>query len=372
MLEVSERLVEQYTAYIYDRGGRHRIGVLDNLNAVMCTRVRDDRSQGNVALTALQAARQSDLLNMIEPMRHELVIYRGKDRIWEGPITRITFSKAQVDIHAEDVLYYVYRTVMRVGYSSAYPNVEAATARALRILNAELTRWEALSPPINVKPHLVRHAFPNEANTSQVTKPYEMNLFDHIDNMARGSGIDYTVVGRAIHLWDTSRSIGETPTTTENDYLGELYITYYGAELATHSYVTDGQGGVGSAVVTGPESDYYGPVEVVQGAYGNDDDEGIAVPIAVLNSQAQRNLTGRFPVPLQVRVPDNASINMAGVLTPDMLVPGTYIPLMATLSVRTVSQMQKLHSVTFKEGPEGEQVNVVLTPASRPDSDEED
>src|SRR6202000_182584 len=107
-------------------------------------------------------------------------------------------------------------------------------------------------------------------------------------------------------------------------------FSVYGMEFATRSIVTDGQGNWAEAdtEVNGGVDPYYGLGETVKHTEVTTDGTAVATPTqADLISQADRNLVGRNPTPLQVRVPDGSEINMDGVLTIDMLVPGVYIPL---------------------------------------------
>ncbi|MDB5716250.1 MAG: hypothetical protein JWO15_3647, partial [Sphingomonadales bacterium] len=90
-----------------------------------------------------------------------------------------------------------------------------------------------------------------------------------------------------------------------------------------------------------------------------------------LKSQAIRNRAGRLPTPLQVRVPDGASINMNGVLTMADMVPGVHVPLLASLNARQISQMQKFDKIQFEETGAGENITVTMSPASKADEDAE-
>jgi len=173
------------------------------------------------------------------------------------------------------------------------------------------------------------------------------------------------VVGRAIHLWDVSRPLGRTRTITEADIFGEIVVTSYGADMTASVYVIAQDGRYGHAAEA---SSYYGPWTTILSAYG---EQGSDAPTQdELDSQAKRNLSGRLPVPVEVRVPDSSGIRLDDTLTIDMLVPGVQIPLLATLNARQMSQMQKLDKVVVKESPDGETVQVTLTPATKPDSDD--
>jgi hypothetical protein len=103
-----------------------------------------------------------------------------------------------------------------------------------------------------------------------------------------------------------------------------------------------------------------------------DQDASAAPTQAELDSQAWRNVSGRNPVPVEVRVPDNTGIRLDETLTIHDLVPGVRVPLLATLNARKISQDQKLDRVVVTETGAGENVQVTLTPATKPDEDEEE
>lgn len=358
--------VSAHRAFIFDRGGKRRRGVLDDINLVDYTRDRDSMSEGNVTLQGSSCSRQADFLSTIEPRRDELVIFRGDERVWEGPVNRVAWHADKVVIAAHDCFDYILNTPMSQTYSSAYPNVEAVTARIQRILEHEMQVWETLDPPVNLLDHMQIHHFPNEAETTAVTRPFEMTVGEHIQSLARYSGIDFTMVGRSLHVWDVSRSLGRLRTLTEKDFLSEVVITAYGSDLAAAVYVVAQDGRYGSATEASP---YYGPWTKILTAYS---EEGAEAPTqGELDSQAQRNLNGRLPVPVEVRIPDNSSVRLSETLSINDLIPGVQVPLLATLNARQLSQMQKIDRVRVVENPEKETVSITLTPATKPDSDEE-
>lgn len=356
----------QHTAYLYERGGRKKLGQFKDLTQVRWERKRDDPSGGSVFIASPGAA-CTKVLGLAETNRTELVIYRGTERVWEGPITRISYQGKGVEIEARDVMVYVVRTIMRNEYDNRYPNNGKALDRIKRIMLAELARKEALDPPVNVLPHMkfiyATGADVSDAGTAAHTLPYEMTVFEHIDAFAARGGIDYTVLGRSILFFDVHSRIGQTPMVTATDFIGDPIITQYGMELTTYVAMTDGKGHWGEAGGTDP---YYGEWEVLHQAY----DENATVDVnnlpsvAELTSQAQRSYKQSSKPPLVVRIPDNTRLNPNGVLTMADLVPGIWIPLSATLPGRTVSQMQKLDSMSVEETAEGgEVIKVVLSPA---------
>lgn len=357
---------ELHTVYIYDRGGMDRVAQIVDVSSVRWTRDRDGISEALIRVEGRACSEQAEMLAAIEPKRSEVVIFRGDSRVWEGPVWRVGWHSNFVEIDARDIFAYIMETPLSQAYNNAYPNITEVTTRINNILQIEMQRWEFLDPTVNILPHLQIHHFPNEAKTSANTKAFEMTVGEHIAHLAHYGGIDYTCVGRALHVWDVSRSLGRTRMVTEADFFSEVIVTAYGADMAASVYVIGEDGKYGQAHQA---SGYYGPWTKILTAYNEEGSDGPTQ--AELNSQAQRGLSGRLPVPVEVRVPDNSGIRLDESLTIDDLVPGVQVPLLATLNARQLSQMQKIDHVVVEETPEGENVQVTLTPATKPDDDEE-
>lgn len=363
-----------HNVVVTDRGGDRILFELDDINSIVWNRVRDDVSTATISLSSHDAEVQGERLNRLlrGTGRYELVIWDGPHRRWEGPITLFGDSADGVSIQARDVGHYMRNAAMRSAWDNRYPNIGLVTTRARQILEAELARFEAPTAPsvpsINVVPHIVEHLNPTGPRTSSFTHPYQMTVFEHIDGMAARSGLDYTAVGRAIHLWDSRKpAMGFTPTATRGDFLGDLYISAYGMELSTRVTATDGQGKFGSV---GGEDPFYGLVERIVTI---ETEEGGTTPTtAEFRSQASRNLTDRNPTPLQVRVPDNSTIDPRGVLSIETLIPGVYVPLSINFYGQDIVQMQKLQSMRVREDSTGREVAVTLYPASQDDEPEDD
>lgn len=367
-----ERLAN-HTVWLMERGGKRRFQEITDIAQLSYSRVRDDISTAQIIVSANDTSQQADLLRQLiyATGRYEICVWRGDLRVWEGPITLVTFRKNGVEIEARDVMHYTARLWLSKEYDDRYPNTNFVVSRAVEIMQHELARKDTVElalglPSVNVLPHIVEHHFSTDAQTSRYTFPYQYTVYEHIDDLAAKAGMDYTALGRAVHFWDTSRPVmGYTETATESDFLGELYVSVYGMELGTVAGVTDGQGVIG---VAGEADPYYGLVERLDTAY---DEDATAPPtVAQLASQAQRNLAGRMPTPLQVRVPDNSGINLDGIFSIENLIPGVYIPVITTIGLVEVSQMQKLNNMKVQETPDGETVQVTLYPATK--ADEED
>lgn len=357
---------ETHKAFVYDRGGFTRLGAIDPLTVCRWNRVRDDISIGTVATTAptMECLR---LMEQVEPGRHELVIFRGAERVWEGPITLIQDTSDSIIIEAKDVFHYAYRTVMHAEYNNNYPNTTTVVGRAATILAAELARKEALDPPINVVPYIQEFHSSDDAGTSRRTLPYQSSVYQDIDSMAQRAGLDYTVIGRRILLFDVHRKIGQTPVVTEKDFIGPVVASTYGMELATRAFTNDGEGHAG---IAGGIDPYYGEWEIVDTAY--DEDQTATPTQAELQSQAERNLKGKNPTPLLLRIPDGSRLNPNGVLSMSHLVPGVWVPLRANLLRRNGTQMQKLNVLNVTETSAGEVITVTFGSINVDDEPEEE
>lgn len=380
---------EIHRAMIYDRGGTRRFGEVRRMSQVAWSRDRDGVSEGTITIQGEAACgEQRDFISQIAEKRHELVIYRGDDRVWEGPIFRIGDEGDRITIFAKDVTAYLYGTMLSKPWDNRYASARGivpVTTRFEEIINYELVTsrtgrtvggavvpfpaWESLNPAANILPHLQVHHFVNEAETAAYTQAFETNIGRHLENAARTSGIDFTAVGRAIHLWDTSRAIGRIRTLTEADFFGNIIVTGYGADHSQAAYVM-GQDGLYGEAINPEYLDFYGPWTTSFTAYN---EEGTEAPtVGALNSQAARNVSGRSPVPVEVRVPDNSSIRLSETLRISDLVPGVQMPLRATLNARARNQVQKLDHLNVLETSKGEEIKVTLSPANSPDSDEEE
>ncbi|QNJ55537.1 minor tail protein [Microbacterium phage Phinky] len=372
-------------AVIYDRGGMSQLGEVKRLSLVEWNRDRDGVSEARIVVDGYRnCGIQRRVTNKASEKRHELVIFRGQERVWEGPIYRISDEGSRIEINARDVCAYLFATMISKNYDNR-KNVVPVTTRIEGMIRYELATsrvgrkvgggtvtlpgWETLSPPANVLPYLdVRH-FPNEAESAAFTPAFTTTVGLALANAARQSGIDYTAVGRKIILWDTSRWIGQTRTLTEADFYGNVIVTGYGADHVQAAYVA-GQDGVYGEAINPDNLDFYGPWAQAYSAYN---EEGSAAPtVGALNSQAARNTSNRSPVPVEVRIPDNSSIRLSETLQLKHLVPGTRVPLLARLNTRARNQMQKLDHLTVTETADGEDVKITLSPSTRADSDVEE
>jgi hypothetical protein len=348
------------TAHFYDRGGTVPFFNATKLMSYRWNRVRDGISEARVLVNSDGPIARD--LAKLSTSRHELVLERDGRRIWEGPITKLAYRPTHVEIEAKDVWHYAQKAIMRSRYNNAYPNIIAGVTRVQNILTTELARFEALTPPINVLPYLDVRVLAGTAKTSRSTRAYQRMVWEEIDEMAAKGGIDYTCVGRSMLVFDVDDVIGRTVTLSDADFLDDLIVTEYGMELATYSAVTDGNGHWGAF---GGTDSIAGLWEILESTYDQTESANIAPTqtTAEMKRQARRNMSGRFPAPVVLRVPDGATLSPTSSVTVNDLVPGVRVPLRSNRTARKITQEQKLDKVVV-EGSEGhESFKVTLSPA---------
>lgn len=366
--------VQGHTALITERGGATHIMELKDMTEIRWERVIDSRSSATITIAGSACRRQSKNLGSIEPRRHELVIYRGPDRVWEGPIRSVKLGRDSVVITAFDVLDYVQARPMTKYWPGPPIGPSLMTDRVQQILEYELETdyiapgttttipaWENVDPPVDVLPYLdVRTG--GILTTAEV-EPFEMTVLEHLTNLARG-GLDYTTVGRRIIVWDSAQPLGRARTMTEADIEGDPTIFSDGDELVTVQHVI-GQPdedqapasteNVGSYV---RDMSYYGPWAKIHTRSDEGGDSGAGQ--TALNTQARAISAGKVPVPVELQIGNSASLRTDGTLTINQLVAGIEIPLVARLVGREIRQTQRLEKLTVSETAQGESIQAAI------------
>lgn len=395
--------------FVYEQGGTRLVGEINSVQSVQWGRRRDDISNALVSTTGFDED-CGRLLGSLRSWQHELVIFRDEVRVWEGPITRITYEIDNVQIEAKDCMAYVYRRILRQGYNDSYhclatdpvtgdclPGAQLGLAtvvdRAARIIIDALGRGDP-----NVLGYLTVLRNAGDAKQSRVVPDYAKTAWEEVDDLASTAGLDYVTIGRRIILWDTHNPIGKLPEMRDEHFSDPVIVTEYGMSLANYFAVTDGNGVWGAAYPLGTTPpalfnpalnetnafSFYGPIEQLASSYGATDGSDAAVDPTALTpealaqlqvsmaSQAARNIAHRWTTPLIVRVPDNSSIHPDTNVGINQLIPGVWVPLRATKTNRVVAQWQKLDSVTVNEDTSGEKVQVVFSPAPNGGDDDPD
>jgi hypothetical protein len=363
-----------HTVDIYRRGGKTRVAELTGISYLDYNRVRDDISTSKIVVRDWSVD-CGDLLKKLQTWAYEVVIYRNngysKDRVWEGPITLLTYEVDSVTIDAKDVMAYPYRRIIKQAMNDAQLGA-TVTDRAMRVIQNVM----AADDP-NVLPYLNPIFNDDDTKTYRSTPAYSRTAFEEIDDMAANAGLDYTAVGRSILLWSTKHRIGTLPEFRDADFGSPPIVSEYGMSMANFYSVSDGNGIHGEASRLGADEvdEVYGLVEMLSSTWASDTQaeqgtytqQGLQTVIDSFSDSAERSINDRYPPPVIVRVPDNTTLNPDTVISIQQLVPGVVIPLRSQSTLRTVIGNQKLDSVTVIEQNDSEVITVTMSPFSSDD-----
>lgn len=384
MSETKQLCASIHTVMIYDRGGKNRLTVLRDVSHVEYSREKTKTSYAKVVLSKSSCEDQLEDLNKISSSRHEVVIYRGSDRVWEGPIGRVKWRANGMVIEAKDCFQYLHGTALSKIWATPEASSTPMTTRVQQIVNHELTvpyvmqlnggvsvtvpRWEGITPPANILPYLeVRPSA--TLLTRSTTEAFEMTLGEHLWALAQG-GLSWTTVGRKIIIWDSAVDLGKTRVVTEKDFYGAIDVVEDGSEVQAVVHTSakrdegdpddpdDDTGGVGNA---GGPHDFYG---VWTGIHSLSNEEGTEGPTQTeLNSQAVRLRRGKTPVPLRIEVPNGAGLRLSHDLQINDLVAGGVMPVRATMNLKPIAQDQRIVRMKVLETGDGESILVELESA---------
>lgn len=364
----------KHTVEIYRRGGKRRVGELTGISYLDYNRVRDDISTARVVVRDWSVD-CGNLMKNLQTWAYEIVIYRDNgysvDRVWEGPITLLTYEVDSVTIDAKDVMAYPYRRIIKQAMNDTQLG-STVTDRAMRIIQNVM----APDDP-NVLPYLSPIFNDDDTKQYRSTPAFSRTAFDEIDDMAANAGLDYTAVGRSILLWSTKHRIGTLPEFKDADFGSPPIVSEYGMSMSNYYSVSDGNGIHGEASRLGADDidEVYGRVEMLSSTWASDTQaeqgtytqEGLQTVIESFSDSAERSISERYPPPVVVRVPDNTSLNPDAVISIQQLVPGVVIPLRSQSTLRTVVGNQKLDSVKVVEQADSEVITVTMSPFNRDD-----
>lgn len=368
-----------HTVEVYRRGGVERVGVLKNVSYVDYSRVRDDKSDAKVIVSDWDID-CGNLLAKLQCWAYEIVIWRDngftKDRVWEGPITLLTYKDDSVEINAQDVIAYLYRRIIKIKMSDTGAGATVVD-RARRVIQ---NAFAPDDPNVLAWMRIISSA--EDARQYRTTPAYARTAYEEVDDMAANAGLDYTAIGRSILLWGTKRRIGTLPEFRDKDLGAAPIVSEYGMSMANRYVVSDGNGNWGEAtrLDEAEQDETYGLVEMLSSTWASDAEvdtgtytqAGLQTMIQSFEQFAERSISDRYPNPVVVRVPDNTTVNPSAVISINQLVPGVVIPLRSNSTLRTVVGNQKLDSVKVVESDGKETITVTMSAFNRDDSSIDD
>lgn len=376
----------KHRVFIYRRGGKRRVGELTGLSSVGWGRVRDDISPAKIVVSDWSVD-CGNLLSKLQTWAYELVIYRdngySNERVWEGPITKLTYETDKVTIDAKDVMAYAYRRIIKRAMNDGGWGSSGVSI----IDRAETILLDTLGPDDpNVLGYLTPLRQDDDVKQYRNLPAYSRTAFEEIDDMAANAGLDYAAVGRRIMLWGTKHRIGTLPEFRDEHLGAPPIVSEYGMSLANRYVVSDGNGVWGEAVRLKYDhlfdpgyDDVYGLVEMLSSSWASDSagdtgtytEAGKAKIRQSFAEASERSIADRYPPPVVVRIPDNTSLSPDTPVTIQQLAPGVAIPLRSVGTLRQVRGLQKLDSVTVEEVAGTETITITLSSFSRDDGGED-
>lgn len=332
-------------AVVYARDGLDRLLPLPTGSALDYNRVRNGISEANITLLA-----GDDLLweglKKVHTWTHELVMFRDGQRVWEGPIRRISRGRDSVVIQASDVLGWTQRR--KVTTDRVITTLSSVVTEA----DLDLDRAFAGNDP-NVLAHVLARV---HADVSTITRDVKANsgyYYDDLTNLA-SQGLQFTVLGRRIILAAVEDVLGVTePLVLERDTSVVPVVVEDGDSLATRATATGDDDTSGT--YTGSTS-YYGLLDLIVPAEGVTD-------TTALTGVARRAQQANFPAPQRVVIDGDAALDPTAPVTLADLVPGVHVPV--TSLDQGVTTTMVLESVKVSEGSGGETVTVTLNQAGQ-------
>ena len=346
-----------YQVVVYDRGGVTPLGAFDAVSQLVLRWVRDDMGQATVVVPVAQGSVQSEFLNTLRAVRHELVVFRNGVRVWEGPITRINYTPDLVTVTAADVCWYLSRRALQRTYDWSADTRSAVDA----VFGVLRDHYPVEGDPYNIGQYLLTVPTDEDARTAAVHYEFSKSVFELLDGYAARGGLDYVVRGRRIVVADTNTRLMVLPKMSDQDFSGTIQVVEYGNELATQWYVANNEGEYGSAQADTQWLDYYGEIDKITNL---ETEEGERVPsIAAMTSQAERAVSSAYPAPLDLLVPANVRVLPETPVEFTDLMPGAWVPIESYSTPRKLVQWQKIDAVTVNWSDSTDDVNVTMQAA---------
>jgi hypothetical protein len=314
-----------YRAEVHWRGGGRVFHAHDStlVTAVSWERVLSGTSAASVTL-AKNSTDQAccDRLGQIEPWCHELTVYRDDQLVWQGPITKVTWRRASVQIDALDVTAWLARLVNRFNLAYTAGALDA-TAISVDVISRSLND-ATMSVPVDY-PAMLAYLHRQDCGSKPGFNkgPWIAYVLDIVTELAK-FGFDWTTVGRSLYLRDRLTSTATAQAGLGgDDVLGDIDVVRAGESAATACFATtqtdDLQQGTGRTVWSGTTGTPYGRLDTLvhlQDPTTSDAD---------LRQAGLMALGGRYPAPLTVSVPDNSQLSPTAPVTVAQLVCGERI-----------------------------------------------
>ena len=239
-----------YRVLVTERGGLVFRGFLE-FDTLYFSRVLDGVSAATILLGESRLLQCAELISELEPWRHEIVIVRNNEVVWQGPISdEIQYSTDSVSITCQDLL--VWFNYRRVTLDRDYVQEDAGVIYRDLAVNA----LEADDSP-NINIDVVATGTYLDRSYSSDVRQISYNAMQELHR----TGIDVTVIGRDVRVSGENSPVMDLGTLPRGSYRG-INIRKRGTDMANDLTVT-ASGSTGGSVISGTYSSaQYSPKDI--------------------------------------------------------------------------------------------------------------
>ena len=328
-----------HRAAIFDRCESVKVADLDDLLYVRWERVLDNHSEAVVEVGRRGACCRA--LENVRAGRHELIIWRGNEQVWSGPLMMPEFGYSVTTLRARDRWAWLDGHAIRqsMELSGDYTTI------AVELLKHALTHPDGTGDETCILDYL--DARLTGVWTDVEYKAYQQSVGAELRNLAKGP-LNVTFVGQSLVMFGPY-PLSRTAMLQDIDFLDEITVVENAHALATRVIVV-GDGVIGACGGTDP---YYGLWERI-------------IQDNTITSQRGAEMLACAELmqhsPLVVSVPNGAHLSPNAPVSISELIPGVEIPVWSQRTCREVNQNLVLARLVVEEDDGGEQVMVTLSP----------
>lgn len=353
----------QYQLYIAQRGGKTLVCQLKGASEIRFNRTLNTHSEANV--TVAMDTKCTDALSGVNPWQHELLIFRGEQLVWCGPLVQIKYSPStsKVALYARDLWAWTDKRFIEIKDKDY--DVEDVDS-------VEVFKW-ILSHAYDKQPWgMTWHLSPTGIPITRFYPAYiapdrwgglYLNCGQELRNITT-YGIDFTVVNRTLYggslVVKPPRNI--ILKIADQNWVLAPDITVNGAQMSTRTAVAGGAGGYYGfydeqmVIVETPDSPF-GLLETFTTKFELDDEDTTEEPNAITQEALGRHLLLSRPIALI------SGGQLAGNSPFDFndLIPGMPISIGLLNSIRKLDNEYRLVGLSVSVSQTSETIDLSLT-----------
>lgn len=280
----------------------------------------------------------TDALRNLEPWLHQVLVYRGAELAWRGPIVSTEATKASLTFVARDPGAYFDRR--RIGQRRTFFQ-EDLSQIAFKLVSDAMS----IDDPFNVVSSAA--VAPTGIYATRTVFADGRMLSEELKDLV-DAGLRWTFVGGRLLIGPVAQDY-ETATLRDRDIDGEFSVVKDGTETVTDSLVL-GKGVQGNAF------DYGSPLGILQGVEKQD---ALGDEYQATNA-AKRIVKERAITPRRVQLPGDTRLMPTAPLSIPDLVVGAVVPVQTTATGVAVDSKMLIDGVKVGLKAGGEEVAVSL------------